>query len=60
MFHLQNPHRAKEQGRGTSFRKYTQQGQRGLHLQGHSGQQGGSGQLQAHSYKYVFLNCRAN
>jgi len=55
MFHLQSPHRAEELWRGTSFRKYTQQGQRGLHLQSHSGQQGGSDQLQARSHKYVFL-----
>jgi len=60
MFHLQNPHRAKEQWRGTSFRKYTQQGQRQLHLQSHGGQHGGSDQLQAQSFKYVFVNCRAN
>ena len=60
MFRLQNPHRAKKQWRGTTFRKYAQQGQRELHLQSHGGQQGGSGQLQAHGYKYVFLNCRAN
>lgn len=56
MFCLQNPRRRKSKGpwNSTGVCNYRQQGQGKLHVQSHSGQQGGSGQLQAYSHKYVF------